>query len=488
MGHRPPPCVCRPEDERFFYRPMSESMQSIEEAVAAEIEARSEAWENLLVLADDIGVRVAGSEGEVRARDFLLETLEGYGLDDVHLEPFEHRAWRPEREELAVVAPEAGRPIPCRCGGLSPSTPEAGVEGEVVFLERCDAEELEQRAGEVRGRIVVAPYYPFARQLKTPLAARFGAAALLEHRNYAGALQPARTCCFQRVGDLPVASISLEDAEYLKRLQQRRGPVRLRLILDSRIETRESWNVVGQLTGTADPHEILVAGGHYDTWHVGPGAIDNAAGVVAVVEAARALARHREHLRRTVRFVAFGVEESGLVGAWAYTRRHAAELDDTWLMVNNDVGGRPSGLGISGAEELVPVLEEVASRVRVEGLERPFGVSCGVPSWGSDHFPFFAHGVPTVGLGTESVTPEDRFYGHSRADTPDKVYPRGLSESAAVNARVLLHVANLDRRPARRRTREELEASFAGHALEEAMALLDVWPPERALERYFDQP
>ena len=210
--------------------------------------------------------------------------------------------------------------------------------------------------------------------------------------------------------------------------------------------------------------------------------------MVAVVEAARALARHREHLRRTVRFVAFGVEESGLVGAWAYTRRHAAELDDILLMINNDVGGRPSGLGISGAEELVPVLEAVASRVRVEGLERPFGVSCGVPSWGFDHFPFFAHGVPTVGVGTESVTPEDRFYGHSRADTADKVYPRGLSESAAVNARLLLHVANLEERPAPRRTRAELEASFAGHPLEEAMELLDVWPPERALERYFDQP
>ena len=459
----------------------------IEEAIVAEVEARSEAWENLLVLADDIGMRVAGSEGEVRARDFLLQTFQRYGLDRVHLEPFEYRAWRPQREELTVVAPEVGRSIPCRCGGLSPSTPEQGVEGEVVFLERCDAEELEQRADEVRGRIAVAPYYPFARQLKTPLAARFGAVALLEHRNYAGALQPARTCCFQRVGDLPVASISLEDAEYLKRLQQRRGPVRLRLVLDSRIETKESWNVVGELTGAEHPQQILVCGGHYDTWHVGPGAIDNAAGVVAVVEAARALAVHREHLRRTVRFVAFGVEESGLVGSWAYTQRHAGELDDTWLMINNDVGGRPSGLGIAGAEDLLPVLEAVASRVRVDGLEKPFGASCGTTSWGSDHFPFFAHGVPTVGLGTESVWPEDRFYGHSRADTADKVYPQGLSECAAINAQVLFEVANLDERPARRRTREELEASFAGTSLAEAVELLDLWPPERALARYFEK-
>ncbi len=458
----------------------------IEQNLLQDIEHNSEAWENLLVLADDIGMRVAGSEGEVRARDFLLETFSRYGLDDVHLEPFRHRAWRPEVETLEVLG-EGRRELPCRCSALSPSTPATGVEGEVTFLERCDAEELETRAEEVHGRIVVAPYYPFARQLKTPLAARFGAAALLEHRNYAGQLQPARTCGFQRRGDLPVASISLEDAEYLKRLQGRRGPVRLRLTLDSRVETKESWNVVGQLTGTEGPHEILVTGGHYDSWHVGPGAVDNAAGVVAVVEAARGLASIRSHLRRTVRFVAFGVEESGLVGAWAYNQCHVDELDDTILMINNDVGGRPASIYIAGADDLVTPIEEIARRVHVEDLSKPLDISCDVPSWGSDHFPFFAHGVPTIGIGTESVYPEDRLYGHSGADTADKVYPKGLSECAAINAQVLLDIANRPERPAQRRTERELEASIAGTPLEEALDLLDLWPPQHALNRYFDR-
>ena len=243
----------------------------------ADIEQNSESWENLLVLADDIGVRVAGGEGEIRARDFLLKTFARYGLDDVHLESFRHRAWQPKREELLVTS-EDDRPLACRSSALSPSTPQEGLEGEVVFLERCDEEELAARADEVRGRIVAAPYYPVARQLKTPLAARYGASALLEYRSFSGQLQPARTCAFQQLGGLPVASISLEDAEYLKRLQQRRGPVRLRLTLESHIESKESWNVVGQLTGTERPHEILVTGGHYDSWHVGPGATDNALG------------------------------------------------------------------------------------------------------------------------------------------------------------------------------------------------------------------
>ena len=459
----------------------------IEQQIVEEIRARSEAWENLLVLADDIGIRVAGSEGEVQARDFLLAKLQSYGLDDVHLESFPHRAWHAEREMLTVVAP-AERTIACRCAGLSPSTPKEGLEGGVVFLESCDGDELEARKNEVRGRFVVAPYYPFARQLKTPLAARYGAIGLLEHRNYAGGLQPARTCVFARVGDLPVASISLEDAEYLKRLQERKGPITVRLTLDSRIERKDSWNVVGQLTGTEKPDEFIVIGGHYDSWHVGPGAIDNASGVVAALEAARALTKFREHLPRTVRFVLFGVEESGLVGSWAYTKEHEAELDDTILMINNDVGGRPNGIGISGFEEFRTPLEEVAERVEVEGLDedRPFSVSVGGASWGSDHFPFVVHGVPTIGMGAESVVPEDRLYGHSRADTADKVYEQGLSESAAINAQVILQIANLPERPAQRRTQEQVEAFFRSHDSMETLALLQVWPPDVALDRYFN--
>ncbi len=105
----------------------------IEKRVLEEIFASSEAHRNLLVLADDIGARLAGSENEVRARDFLLDTLSRYGLNDVHVEEFQHRAWSPVEERLAVTAP-VEREIACRCGGLSPSTPVEGIETVVVFL------------------------------------------------------------------------------------------------------------------------------------------------------------------------------------------------------------------------------------------------------------------------------------------------------------------------------------------------------------------
>jgi carboxypeptidase Q len=459
--------------------------QEIEDRIVDEIFAASEAYENLLVLADDIGIRLAGTPNEIKARDFLLDVLSRYGLDDVHTEAFEHRAWTPMREELSITAP-IERKIVCRCAGLSPSTPENGVEGELCFLERGDRQELERHKEQVKGRFAVVPYYPFARQLKTPLAAEYGAIGLIETRNYPGSLQPARTCAFAKVGAIPVASISKEDAEYLRRLEERQGSVRVKLTLDSCVERKDSWNVVGTLRGTAHSEEHIVIGGHYDTWHVGPGAVDNASGVVAVLEAARGLAHYREHLPRTVKFVLFGVEESGLVGSWAYTHQHVHELEDTILMINNDVGGRPRGIGISGFDDLKPPLDEVAKRVRIAGEDLPlFGVSVGGPGWGSDHFPFVAHGIPTIGLSTEPINPEDRLYGHTRSDTPDKVYKEGLTECAAINAQIIFQISNLPTRPAQQKTQDELEEIFEKHSFMETLDLLDMWPPEHVKQRYF---
>ena len=114
---------------------------AIENRIVDEMFANSEAIENLLVLADDIGPRLIGTPNEIRARDYLVKNLCRYGLDNVRTEAFPHQAWRSEREELHIMAP-VEREIGCRCIALSASTPAAGVEGEIVLLERCDCPEL----------------------------------------------------------------------------------------------------------------------------------------------------------------------------------------------------------------------------------------------------------------------------------------------------------------------------------------------------------
>ena len=229
----------------------------IEQRVVNEIFSASQAWENMQVLADDIGSRLAGSCGEVAARDFLVETLGLYGLDEVNVEPFSHLGWECKGEELRVVDP-VHREILCRCAGLSPAADR--IEAELVFLKKCDLEEVEARREEIKGRMVIAPYHPVPRQVKMPIVAAAGAVALFEAGSVAGGLQPARTCAFNRIGDIPTASISREDAAYLQRLSKRKGSVRLRLSLESVIKWQTSWNVVGLIRGREIEQEYVALG------------------------------------------------------------------------------------------------------------------------------------------------------------------------------------------------------------------------------------
>ncbi len=165
----------------------------IENRIVEEIFARSEAYGNLLVLADDIGIRFPGTPNEIKARDFLVETLASYGLDDVHTEAFPHRAWTPVREELQITTP-IERKIVCQCAALSPSTPAVGLEGEVLFLERADLQEFEAHKQQVKGRFLVAPYDGVPRQFKTQFAAQYGAIGFIGWHHTQGLHRPAGTC------------------------------------------------------------------------------------------------------------------------------------------------------------------------------------------------------------------------------------------------------------------------------------------------------
>ena len=485
---------------------------AVEQKIVDEILARSEAWENLQVLADDIGTRRPGTRNEERARDFLCQTLQGYGLSDVRAEPFENRAWTVAREELLLCAP-IERSIRCQCALLSAATPPAGLTGEVVILERGDPADFEAHREQLQGRFVLTLFdstyangvaHSIPRQMKTALAARYGALGFIGWHHSPGQLLPAGACAFGRVGGVPAASISYEDGAALRRLDQRKGGLRLRLTLDSRVERKTSWNIIGEIPASetnadGDREEHIVVGAHGDCHHVSSGAIDNAAGVVTVLEAARGLATITPRLRRRVRFVLFGAEEPGLVGSMAYVDQHAGELDDLVLMINNDfLGGRPSGIGVQGREELCDTMEQVTRRVHLEGDDAPdFGVSMAHPGWwGLDSTPFGLQGVPTVHLTSVEERPGDFAAYHLDTDHIDKVCVRGLAEAAAVNARIIHHVANLPARPAPRIDQAAVESMILTHdhdapfygiiSLRESLALLDIWPIDHAIRRYFD--
>jgi Iap family predicted aminopeptidase len=212
-----------------------------------------------------------------------------------------------------------------------------------------------------------------------------------------------------------------------------------RLSLEGRIgPAAECLNTVASIRGVAAPDEVVLVGAHLDSWDLGTGATDNAAGAGAVIEAARLLAASGARPRRSIRFVLFSGEEQGLFGSIAYVKKHKDELAHYSAVFIMDTGtGRVDGMSLQGRSEAEPLMRGV-----VEALV-PLGV---VDTdlrleWGSDHLPFDEAGVPAFCF--EQVQHDYSRHHHSEADTFDKVIPAELEQGAVVAALAAYRSAQL---------------------------------------------
>jgi Zn-dependent M28 family amino/carboxypeptidase len=218
------------------------------------------------------------------------------------------------------------------------------------------------------------------------------------------------------------------------------------------LEPATTWNVVGELPGVEFPDELVVIGGHLDSHEIGPGAFDNAAGTVVVMEAARLLAKQRKHLKRTIRFIGFAGEEIGLLGSHCHAAKHAAELQKARFMLNCDMPslGRPRGLAFHKCPKAEPYMALLA-----EQMETP--VLCqNRAHCHSDHYPFILQGVPTAGVAGGKFGPAIQHFAHMAGDTPDKISLTDLRDTAAFIARMLVRAANDDQWPDMRRSAAEV--------------------------------
>lgn len=314
--------------------------------------ASGEAYDELRELCDTIGHRLSGSPQLAKAEAWAADRMRQDGLA-VTLEPVEVPVWKrgsgrgrllsPVEDDLAVLA----------LGGSVP-TPPGGVVAEVVVVSSFD--ELEARADEVAGKVVVfdAPFTSYGETVRYRYAAasaasRHGAQAALVRSVSPISLYTPHTgqqAYAEDVRPIPVAAITLEDAERMHRQADAGQAIRVQLQLSSGdAGTATAHNVVGELKGRDRPDEIVVLGCHLDSWDVGQGAQDDGAGCVTVMEAVAQLAALPEPPRRTVRAVLYTNEENGLAGALAYAEAHADEA--IVAAVEDDSGsGAPLGFRV----------------------------------------------------------------------------------------------------------------------------------------------
>ena len=408
----------------------------------------SSAWNRLAELTDRFGHRLSGSESLERAIDWIVDQMRRDGLDNVRGEPVMVPHWVRGAESAELVSP---RPLRLHMLGLGGSigTPAGGITAEVMVV--TDFQELERRAPEARGKIVLfdAPWVNYGVNIEyrgrgAIAAARAGAVASLIRSAAAYSLRSPHTGAMSydsTVPRIPHAALSVEDAAMIHRMVDRGDRVVVRLTMGAQtLPDAPSRNVVGELTGRERPGEVVVMGGHIDSWDVGTGAMDDGGGVVAAWEAIRLLNRLGLRARRTIRVVGWTNEENGLRGGTGYRDAHLAELDNHVLAIESDGGVfRPLGFAFTGSDSALAIARQIGSLLRPIGAD-----SVARGGGGADIGPIMARGVPGMGLAVDGT--RYFWFHHTEADTVDKLDPRDMARCVAAMAVMAYVVADLPER------------------------------------------
>jgi Zn-dependent M28 family amino/carboxypeptidase len=454
---------------------MSNPYLSLDQQIVGDIYTSPETVENLSVLCDDFGSRFGGTQGERLAAEFIQAKLEEYGLRNVHLEPIEYLGWQRGETTLEIISP-IQKTIPC----ISlPYSPPVELEATIIDMEDGAPKDFDDRAEEIKGKVVMTTsvFNPkdtkrwVHRKEKFGRSMLAGAAGFIFVNHY-----PAYGPATGGIGHkgqpalIPGISITKEDGAFIQRLAKRKGEVKIRLTSTDSFAPTTSWNVVGDLPGNEYPDEIVMLGSHYDGHDISQGATDPASGVVAVMETARVLAKYAGQLPRTLRFVAWGIEEIGLLGSRAYVAAHADEMEKMRFYLNMDAcgGTNPKDINLHNW----PELQETFERYRTE-MELEFAIGQSFHT-ASDHYPLLLSGVTTGGIEPVRTTRSGRGYGHTWYDTVDKVNQVNLREAAALAARIALRVAKEDDWP-------------VAHRDEDAIAELLETPEQKDVQEFYNR-
>jgi len=430
---------------------LSERYKPVADRLISAALADSSAWDRLALLTDKFGNRIAGSQALESAIDWIIAEMKRDGLQNVHGEPVTVSHWVRGAESATLLKPRQQR-LHMIGLGLSVGTPSGGITAPVLVVKSFD--DLHAHAAEARGKIVLfnVPFAagdPFAGYGNTVVyrgrgaieAAKVGAVASLIRSVSSASMQNPHTGVMRydsTINRIPGAALSTEDAEMLARMQARGEPVEMTLSMGAtRLPDVTSRNVVAEIRGSTQPDQVVVLGGHIDSWDVGQGAMDDGGGAVAAWQALLLMKRLGLTPKRTVRVVLWTSEETGGIGGIAYAKAHAAEAGRHVLAMESDNGAfKPLGYRVTASPEAAARIGEIASLMSSIGATK---VQTGDPE--TDVGPLGPLGVPLIGI---DVNPDRYFwYHHSEADTMDKLDPREVAECVAAMAVMAYVVADM---------------------------------------------
>jgi Zn-dependent M28 family amino/carboxypeptidase len=465
--------------------PVVEMDTKILEQVKAD---QAEMKSNMKYLTDGIGPRLTGSPQLDRASRWTLERFKELGLSNAHLEPWTiANSWTRGPVTGRILSPTEGT-LTMAAAGWSPST-NGAIRGAVLGLAYEKLEDLDKYRGKLKGAIVLlghpremeAPGNPLTtpwgeetipvahpkgeapyvsgeyRKIRTALTKMISdekpAAVLIGSEKEYGLLNMSTYSREYQPAGAPVAYVARENYRQLWRFLDE-GPAQVEVSIEGKLGGKlvEVYNTVAEIPGSEKPDEVVIIGGHLDSWDLGTGATDNGTGSMAVLAAARALQKLGVKPKRTIRFVLFTGEEQGLNGSRAYVKAHQGELGKiSGVLVHDSGTGKVLTVGLMGnyaARETIDHALYPLGRAKEVGLAEPTLRTEG----GSDHVPFDEAGVPGFWCVQDPVD-YDKTH-HSQADTIERVRWDDLTEGAQVLAVFAYNVAQLPemlpRKPAKK--------------------------------------
>ena len=401
-------------------------------------------------LTTEVGQRLAGTEAEARARDWGVAKFKELGFKNVRIEPFQVDRWERHSEHAEITSPFPQKLMITALGG-SIATGSDGIVGQVVRFENLQALKDAPMKG-LKGKIVFVDEYMTRTQdgsgYGVAVKKRSGAAVEAGKRGAVAALirsvgtdhhrfpHTGQMTYDQNVVKVPIAALSAPDADQLHRALGR-GDVEVKLQIDVQSYGKsQSGNVIAEIPGVTD--EIVIIGAHLDSWDLGTGAVDDGAGIGITVGAAKLILDMNKKPKRTIRIVMFGAEEVGLVGAIAYAKEHANELDRHVVGTESDFGaGKVWRFDTNFAESKLYKAKEIHK------VLEPLGIALGSnnASGGPDMGPLRMLGMPVVTLKQNGWDYFDLH--HTPNDTFDKINSEDIAQNVAAYSAFIWMTANM---------------------------------------------
>lgn len=433
---------------------------------------------------DAIGHRLTGSPQGARAERAADSLFRISGLDHVERMPFSAEVWTRAHLQVHVTVGTEVREV--RAVALANTPVAADVHAPLVDAGNGLEADLDAVGDALRGamvlmnlRLVNAPAGArnLHRSMKVALARQRGAAGVVFVNQVEGGVLLTGTASLDgEQTDIPAVCIGLEDGAALRAaLAEGRTPT-AHITMRNHRGPVQAHNVVAQITGSRWPDEVIVVGGHLDSWDLATGAVDNGIGAFSVLDLARAMVAAGVRPERTVRFVLFMGEEQGLLGSRALVDhyRRTGELERVRCMINLDMSGSPQGFGVAGPEGWSDQLGTICAAMRMEDSTHFAGRTSEEVWLHSDHQPFLLAGVPVLYPLSDLGAAVYACY-HSDCDDIQLVDPRAMVDNVRRVGRLVLELAATPALPPTF-TPEQLRTRLQRAGLEQELRVSGEWP------------